>query len=119
MTYARNGHQEILCQLENIKKSVDLLVAESQEKTLESFVENLSRLVKDLSDKPGERAGKGTNKQDFFKLRARILAELEGMERTEAVVLLASAINEHLAPFHYGATVVTRCLISDGDEDKK
>ncbi len=56
-------------------------------------------------------------KQRFFEARARILAELEGMERTEAVFLLASAINEHLAPVGYGATVTTRCLVSDGDEN--
>lgn len=66
-----------------------------------------------------DTAEQGRRREDsFFEIRANILALVEGIEKAEAVCLLASAMNERLAPGGYGATVLLRCLASSEGNEK-
>ena len=56
---------------------------------------------------------------EFFAIRADILALVAGLEQAEAVFLLTSVINEHLAPMGCGATVTCCCLVSTADKLKQ
>ncbi len=51
-------------------------------------------------------------KDTFFELRANILALVGELRMEEAVEVLASSMNEVVAPFGYGSTATLHCLAS-------